>query len=114
MFKTTRRTFVGTSIQGAVAMAAGAMVMTFDNSGFTPYMFKTLPSIRDGDMFPFWPQNSSRIEIYIVCRIKCDASGRRYPRHPDEALDSWDTAHQDAACSTPRGPTRILVCRRSP
>lgn len=40
------------------------LVMTFDNTGFTPYMFKTPQYIRDGDLFPFWPQNSDRIEIY--------------------------------------------------
>jgi len=40
------------------------LVMTFENTGFTPYMFKTPPYIRDGDLFPFWPQNSDRIEIY--------------------------------------------------
>jgi hypothetical protein len=43
--------------------------MTFENSGFTPYMFKTPQHIRDGDLFPFWPQNSSRIEIYGTKRM---------------------------------------------
>jgi predicted dehydrogenase len=45
------------------------LVMTFENTGFTPYMFKTPQSIRDGDQFPFWPQNSSRIEIYGTKRM---------------------------------------------
>jgi predicted dehydrogenase len=40
------------------------LAMTFENTGFTPYMFKTPPAIRFGDKFPYWPQNSSRIEIY--------------------------------------------------
>ncbi len=45
------------------------LVMTFENTGFTSYMFKTPQSIRDGDQFPFWPQNSSRIEIYGTRRM---------------------------------------------
>lgn len=40
------------------------LAMTFENSGFTPYLFKTPNDIRNGDKFPYWPQNSSRIEIY--------------------------------------------------
>ncbi|MFV1967127.1 MAG: Gfo/Idh/MocA family protein [Pirellulaceae bacterium] len=45
------------------------MVMTFENTGFTPYMFKTPPDIRFGDKFPYWPQNSSRIELYGTKRM---------------------------------------------
>ncbi|NLX99836.1 MAG: Gfo/Idh/MocA family oxidoreductase [Rhodopirellula sp.] len=40
------------------------LAMTFENSGFTPYLFKTPFDIRNADKFPYWPQNSSRIEIY--------------------------------------------------
>ena len=45
------------------------MVMTFENTGFMPYMFKTPPEIRFGEKFPFWPQNSSRIELYGTKRM---------------------------------------------
>ncbi len=45
------------------------MVMTFENTGFTPYMFKTPGEIRFADKFPFWPHNSSRIEIYGTKRM---------------------------------------------
>jgi len=45
------------------------MVMTFENTGFTPYMFKTPPNVRFGDKFPYWPQNSSRIELYGTKRM---------------------------------------------
>ena len=45
------------------------LVMTFENTGFTPYMFKTPQHIRDADLFPFWPQNSDRIEIYGTKRM---------------------------------------------
>ena len=40
------------------------MAMTFESTGFTPYLFKTPGEIRSGDKFPYWPQNSSRIELY--------------------------------------------------
>ncbi len=40
------------------------LAMTFENTGFTPYLFKTPFEIRNSDKFPYWPQNSSRIEIY--------------------------------------------------
>lgn len=41
------------------------LAMTLDTTGFSRgYMKKTPPDIRDGDKFPYWPQNSTRIEIY--------------------------------------------------
>ncbi len=40
------------------------MALTLENTGFTPYMTKTPGEIRGGQMFPFWPQNATRIEIY--------------------------------------------------
>jgi predicted dehydrogenase len=40
------------------------MLMTMQGSGFTPYMFKTPGEIRQSDLFPYWPQNSTRIEIF--------------------------------------------------
>jgi predicted dehydrogenase len=46
------------------------MAMSFDCTGFTEkYMFKTPMSIRQSDQFPFWPQNTSRIEIYGTKRM---------------------------------------------
>jgi hypothetical protein len=46
------------------------MAMSFDCTGFTEkYMFKTPMSIRQADEFPFWPQNSSRVEIYGTKRM---------------------------------------------
>jgi predicted dehydrogenase len=39
-------------------------VMTFELTEYTPYMRKTAGEIRDTDAFPFWPTNSTRIEIY--------------------------------------------------
>jgi len=41
------------------------MVMTFDLTLTTPYMLKISPKIREAtDMFPYWPQCATRIEIY--------------------------------------------------
>lgn len=45
------------------------MAMTFENTGFTPYMFKTPGAIRFGNKLPFWPRNSSRIEVYGTKRM---------------------------------------------
>ncbi len=40
------------------------LVMTSELTLFTPYMLKTDAGIRNNDMFPFWQQNATRIEIY--------------------------------------------------
>ena len=40
------------------------LVMTFELTLFTPYMLKTDSGIRQNDIFPYWPQNATRIEIY--------------------------------------------------
>jgi predicted dehydrogenase len=40
------------------------MLMTMQGSGFTPYILKTAGEIRQGNLFPYWPQSSTRIEIY--------------------------------------------------
>ena len=40
------------------------LVMTFELTLFTPYMLKSDPVLRNTDLHPYWPQNSTRIEIY--------------------------------------------------
>jgi predicted dehydrogenase len=40
------------------------MVMTMENGTSTPYMDKIAWDVRDGDLFPYWPQCATRIEIY--------------------------------------------------
>jgi len=40
------------------------LTMTMEYTGFTPYMIKSDSFIRDGDQFPYWMQNSTRIELY--------------------------------------------------
>lgn len=42
----------------------GDLVMTMELTLYTPYMLKTDPGVRNNDMFPLWPQNATRIEIY--------------------------------------------------
>jgi predicted dehydrogenase len=40
------------------------LVMTLDLTLYTPYMVKTTMEMRDSETFPYWPQNSTRIELY--------------------------------------------------
>jgi predicted dehydrogenase len=40
------------------------MLMTFELTLYTPYMLKTDPEVRNSDMFPLWPQNATRIELF--------------------------------------------------
>ena len=40
------------------------LVMTFELTLFTPYMQRVSPAVRNGDLFPYWPQTATRIEIY--------------------------------------------------
>ena len=40
------------------------LMMTFELSLFTPYMLKSDNGVRDGEIYPYWPQNTERIEIY--------------------------------------------------
>jgi len=45
------------------------LVMTFINTGFTPYNIKSPPEVRYGKKWPYWPQNADRIEIYGTRRM---------------------------------------------
>ena len=40
------------------------LVMTFELTLYTPYMLKIDPVVRESDMFPYWLQCATRIEIY--------------------------------------------------
>jgi predicted dehydrogenase len=40
------------------------MTVSFELTLYTPYMLKTDPVVRQSDMFPYWPQNATRVEIY--------------------------------------------------
>jgi len=48
----------------AITWDFGDFLMTCDSTTFIPYMKKSQGDVRFGDKFPFWPQNSTRIEIY--------------------------------------------------
>jgi predicted dehydrogenase len=45
------------------------MVVSFLNTGFTPYLIKSPPEVRYGDTWPYWPQNADRIEIFGTRRM---------------------------------------------
>lgn len=40
------------------------MLLTFELTGYPPYMDKIANDIRTSDQFPYWPQCATRIEIY--------------------------------------------------
>ncbi len=40
------------------------LLVSFELTLFAPYILKTDRGVRDADMFPYWMQNSTRIEIY--------------------------------------------------
>lgn len=40
------------------------LMMTFEMTLNTPYMIKSDSGVRDGEIYPYWPQNTERIEIY--------------------------------------------------
>jgi len=40
------------------------LLMTFELTLTTPYMTRISPAVRNGDVFPYWPQCGSRVEIY--------------------------------------------------
>lgn len=48
----------------AVSFQFPGLLMTFDLTHFAPYMHKTSREERDTDIFPHWPTNSTRIELY--------------------------------------------------
>jgi predicted dehydrogenase len=47
-----------------VAYEFDKFVMTFELSEYPRYMEKTTATIRRNDLFPYWTQNSTRIELY--------------------------------------------------
>jgi predicted dehydrogenase len=40
------------------------LIMTFEMTLYAPYMIKADRVIRDGHLFPYWPQNGDRVELY--------------------------------------------------
>jgi predicted dehydrogenase len=40
------------------------MLMTYEQTLYAPYMLDSDNGIRNGDIFPYWPQNGTRIELY--------------------------------------------------
>jgi predicted dehydrogenase len=52
-----------------VTFAYDKLVMSFENTGFTPYNIKSPGEVRYGTKWPYWPQNCDRIEIYGTKRM---------------------------------------------
>jgi predicted dehydrogenase len=48
----------------AVSYEFPNMVLTFELTGYPPYMEKIAGDIRTGELYPYWPQCATRIEIY--------------------------------------------------
>ncbi|MCX8035745.1 MAG: Gfo/Idh/MocA family oxidoreductase [Candidatus Sumerlaeia bacterium] len=42
----------------------GDVVMTFEQTWWTPYMKKIPDEVRNGDLFPYWPGTATRVELY--------------------------------------------------
>ncbi len=40
------------------------LLVNFELTLFTPYMLKTCPDVRNTDQFPYWLQNSTRVELH--------------------------------------------------
>lgn len=41
-----------------------SLLMTYEQTLYTPYMLESDAEIRNNDIFPYWPQNATRIELY--------------------------------------------------
>ncbi len=85
----------------------GSLLMTLEATLYTPYMLKTDMAIRQADMFPYWPQNATRVEIYGsagVMQVGRHGGGwqvfvrpkDRKPVVPEQAYGRFpDLAHQE-------------------
>lgn len=90
------------------------MLMTFEMTLYTPYMIMADQALRDGDIFPHWPQNASRIELFgsegmmVVGRHGggWQVFGRPQGRKPvivEQAYGRWaDSVHRDDFCDAIR------------
>lgn len=47
------------------------LLMTMTYTGYTPYMLKSDPVLRSGDILPYWMQSSTRIEIFGTEGLMC-------------------------------------------
>ena len=47
------------------------LLFTYEQTEFTPYMLRNDPVLRNGDIFPHWPQSGTRIELYGEKGMMC-------------------------------------------
>jgi len=83
------------------------LTMIFEMTLYTPYMLLADQALRDGDIFPHWPQNASRIELYGTKGVMVlgrhgmgwQVFGRPYQRKPvvvAQEYGRWcDEPHRD-------------------
>ena len=83
-----------------VAYQFDRLVMSFFNTGFTPYQSKSPAEVRYGEKFPYWPQNADRIEIFGTKRMMYlgrhgagwqvfEADGKKVAEHKGYHPDKW-------------------------
>ena len=89
------------------------LVMTFEMTLYAPYMIKADRVVRDGDLFPYWPQNGDRVElrragtdVYRPGRI--GLAGLRAAEEPPAGGD-----RPDVRPLSRHGPTRTISCTAS-
>ena len=99
------------------------LLMTFELTLNTPYMTRISQSVRNGDVFPYWPQCGSRVEIYGsegVMMVAPHGAGWQVfarPRHEQPTLvdRSWgkpvDPDHQQNFIESIRN-RQAAQCRR--
>jgi predicted dehydrogenase len=83
------------------------LTMIFEMTLYTPYMITADQVLRDSDIFPHWPQNASRIELYgteglmVVGRhgMGWQVFGKPYQRKPQVVAQEYgrwsDSEHRD-------------------
>ncbi len=47
------------------------MMVTYEQTEFTPYMLRNDSVLRNSDIMPYWPQNATRIELYGEKGMMC-------------------------------------------
>jgi predicted dehydrogenase len=99
----------------AVTYEFEQLVMTFALTLYTPYMQKISPAVRNGDVFPYWPQNASRVEIYgsegVMCIGPQGAGWQVFVRPRRE--QPVDAEHRWGHLPDPEHLDNFLQCVRS-
>ena len=96
------------------------LVMIFELTLYTPYMIKSDPELRDSDMYPYWPQNAERIEIYgsqglmIVGRHGCGWQVFDRPKDRKPVIAAASKTAPFRTMSTSRISSQSIRSRKRP